>query len=174
MSALIISDKESRTNITEHFTTTLAMALEKMGKTVDVFELGKNDVFQCLGCLLCLTEHPAECVHKDIVNTIRKQVKKYSVTFYLTPILFGHYSSTIAAAINKGTGSHEWQVVIGFSEDVNDEERETFIDLIAKHRGESDIVHPGMDKRVDVFVCRSFEENSETINRIKSLAVQLW
>jgi hypothetical protein len=173
LSALIISDKDSKTDISEHFRSTLVTALEKIGKTVEVFDLGKNDVFQCLGCLLCLTKHPGECVHKDIVNEIRKQVKKYSVTFYLTPILFGHYSSAIAAAINKGTGSHEWQVIVGFSGDSNEEERETFIDLIAKHRGKSDIVHPGMDKRVDVFVSRSFEDNSEIVSKIESLAVEL-
>jgi hypothetical protein len=172
MSALLISDKDSRTDISEDLRVRLETTLEKMGKKVDVFELEKKDVFQCLGCLLCLTKHPGQCVNKDIVDKIRKQVAKYSVTFYLTPILFGHYSSTIAAAINKGTGSHEWQVIIGFSEDANEEEKDTFIDLFAKHRGKADIVHAGMDKQVDVFVSRSFEDNSEIVDKI--LAAKPW
>jgi multimeric flavodoxin WrbA len=114
LNALLILDKDSKTDLSEDLRIKLVNIIKEMGNKVDVFELGKNDVFQCLGCLLCLTKHPGECVHKDVVQKIRQQVKKYSVTFYLTPILFGHYSSTIAAAINKGTGSHEWQVIIGF------------------------------------------------------------
>ncbi|HLN46118.1 MAG TPA: NAD(P)H-dependent oxidoreductase [Candidatus Sulfotelmatobacter sp.] len=167
MNALLILDKDSKTDLSEDLRIKLVNIIKEMGNKVDVFELGKNDVFQCLGCLLCLTKHPGECVHKDVVQKIRQQVKKYSVTFYLTPILFGHYSSTIAAAINKGTGSHEWQVIIGFGEDVNDEEKNTFIDLIAKHRGKADIVHPDMDKQVDVFVSKSIEDNSAVIDAIK-------
>jgi hypothetical protein len=50
---------------------------------------------------------------------------------------------------------------------VNDEEKNTFIDLIAKHRGKADIVHPDMDKQVDVFVSKSIEDNSAIIDAIK-------
>jgi hypothetical protein len=140
------------------------------GHQVDVFEIGKNEVSQCIGCLFCLTKHPGECVNEDIVYDIRKNVKKYSATFFLTPILFGHYSSTIASAINKGTGSHNWQVIIGFCEDIDDEEKSTFIDLTAKHRGKADIVHPGMDRRVDVFMSQSIEDNTKIIDTITTLA----
>ena len=159
MNTLFILDKDITTNLSEDLKGKIIGALEENGHKVDVFELGKNDVTPCIGCLLCFTKHPGECVNDDIVNKIRKNVNKYSATFFLTSVLFGHYSSTIASPINKGTGSHNWQVIIGYGEDINDEERSTFIDLTAKHRGKMDIVHPGMDRRVDVFVSRSIEDN---------------
>jgi hypothetical protein len=85
---------------------------------------------------------------------------RFGLTVYLTPVLFGHFSSTIKDAIDRGTGSREWQMVIGYGTDVYDEERSTFIDLTAKHCGSNDIVHPGMVARADAFVPGSLEENA--------------
>jgi hypothetical protein len=170
MNILLIIDKDSKTKLSEDLKAKVVRTIEEKGHHIEVFELGRNDISQCIGCLFCLTKHPGECVNKDIVNEIRKNVKKYSATFYLTPVLFGHYSSTIASPINKGTGSHNWQVIIGFGEDIDDEERRTFIDLIAKHRGKADVVHPGMDKQVDVLVTRSIEDNTRICEAFKVCA----
>ena len=170
MNANLIIDRDSQNSLSGDLKDSIVTVFRENGHRVDVFEIGKSEVSQCIGCLLCLTKHPGECVNKDIVNDIRKNAKKYSATFFLTPILFGHYSSTIASAINKGTGSHNWQVIIGFSEDIDDEEKSTFIDLTAKHRGKADIVHPGMDRRVDVFVSQSIEDNTKIIDTITALA----
>ncbi len=170
MNTLLVLDKDSKTKLSEDLKAKLVRTLEEKGHRVEVFELGKNDVSPCLGCLLCLTKHPGECVNKDIVNEIRKNVKKYSATFYLTPVLFGHSSSTMANVMNRGTGSHHWQVIIGFGEDIDDEERSTFIDLTVKHHGKADIVHPGMDNQVDAFVSRSMEDNRMICEALRTSA----
>ena len=169
MNTLLITDKNVKTTLSEDLKAKVIRALEENGHLVEVFELGKNDVAQCIRCLLCFTKHPGECVNKDIVNDIRKSVDKhkYSATFFLTPVVFGHYSSTVASPINKGTGCHSLQVIIGYGEDINDEEKSTFIDLTAKHRGSMDIVHPGMDKQVDVYVSSSIEDNSGIYEALK-------
>jgi hypothetical protein len=173
LKALLISDKDALTKLSEDLKIKLVKVLEDSGYQVKEYELGKSEVFQCLGCLKCLTEHPDECVNKDIVNEIRKNVKEYSATFYLTPVLFGHYSSTVDAAINKGTGSHRWQVIIGHGTDIDEEEKSTFIDLTAKHRGKADVVHPGMDDRVDVFLTMSFEDSTRICETIRALVDRL-
>ncbi len=167
MNALLIADRDFRSGLSEDLKSRLARTLEDLGYQVESVDLGRNEVAQCLGCLLCLTRHPGECVSKDAVNEIRKKVKEYSATIYLTPVLFGHPSSTVAAAMNRGTGSHRWQVVIGFGEDIDDEERSTFIDLTAKHRGRADIVHPGMDERVEAFVSRSMDDNGDICQALR-------
>lgn len=169
MNILLIVDKNIKTEFSDDLKTRVIKALKENGHQVEVFELGKNDVTQCTGCFLCLTKHPGECVRKDIVNNIRKSVNehKYSATFFLTPVVFGHYSSTIASPINKGTGCHSLQVIIGYSEDIDDEEKSTFIDLTAKHRGSMDIVHPGMDKQVDVYVSSSINDNHRIYESLK-------
>lgn len=169
MNILLILDKNLKTRLSEDLRVRVISTLEENGHLVEVFELGKNDVTQCIGCLLCLTKHPGECVNNDIVNDIRKSVgeHKYSATFFLTPVIFGHYSSTMASPINKGTGCHSLQVIIGYGEDINDEEKSTFIDLTAKHRGSMDIVHPGMDKQVDVYVSSSAEDTGRICEALK-------
>jgi hypothetical protein len=169
MKTLLIMDKNVKTTFSEDLKAKVIKALEENGHLVEVFELGKSDVTQCIGCLLCLTKHPGECVNKDIVNDIRKRVEEhqYSATFFLTPVIFGHYSSTIASPINKGTGCHNLQVIIGYGEDINEEETSTFIDLTAKHRGSMDIVHPGMDRQVDVYVSSSAEDTGRICEAIK-------
>ena len=134
--------------------------MEEKGHQIEIIELGKNDAFPCLGCLLCLTKHPGQCVNHDIVSEIRRNIQSCGMTIFLTPVLFGHFSSCIKNAMDRGAGSHHWQIIIGFGSDIDDEEKSTFIDLTAKHRGSVDVVHPRMDKQVDVFVTRSIEENA--------------
>jgi len=168
LNILLLLDKDSKTKLSEDLKARVITALEENGHQIQIYELGKNDVTPCIGCLLCLTKHPGECVNKDIVNEIRKTVKKYSGTIFLTPVLFGHYSSTMASPINKGTGSHKWQVIIGYGEDIDAEEKSTFIDLTAKHRGKMDIVHPGMDIQVDVFVAESIKDNMDIYETLKT------
>jgi len=167
LNTLLILDKDSKTKLSKDLKVKVIRTLKENGHDVDVFELGRNDVTQCYGCFLCLTKHPGECFNKDIVNEIRKNIDNYNATFYLTPVLFGHYSSTIASPINKGAGSNNLQVVIGYGDDIDEEERSTFIDLTAKHCGKADIVHPGLVNQVDVFVSESFEDNVKICEELK-------
>ncbi len=160
MNASLIMDREAKTPLSEDLETNIRMILVQRGHKVDVFELRKDDARPCLGCFLCLTKHPGECVSDDIVGKIIKDRKKYDLSIYLTPILFGHFSSTIKNAKDRGTGSHNWQIIIGYGNGIDEEERNTFIDLTAKHRGNADIVHPGMDRQVDVFVTQCVEDNA--------------
>jgi hypothetical protein len=44
------------------------------------------------------------------------------------------------------------------------------IDLTTKHRAGADVVHPGMDRQVDVFVTRSTEDSAaicEAFTKVK-------
>ena len=162
MNILLLADRDYRTKLSDDLKEQVTRTLRNNGHKIDLFELGKKDVSQCTGCLLCLTKHPGECFNRDIINDLRKKVAehKYSSTFYLTPVIFGHYSSTMASVINKGTGCHDFQVIIGYGDDINEEEKSTFIDLTARHRGSMDIVHPGMDRQVDVYVSSSDKDTA--------------
>ncbi|HNR68565.1 MAG TPA: hypothetical protein PKN04_11375 [bacterium] len=54
------------------------------------------------------------------------------------------------------------QVMIGYGNDIDEEEKSTFIDLTRKHLGEADIVHPDFDKQVDVYLT-TCSQDSEAI-----------
>jgi NADPH-dependent FMN reductase len=160
MKAAIFSDRDAETGLSEDLQARIVRLLGENGDQLQVIELEKDRVAPCSGCFRCATKHPGECVTKDAVGEIRKDVKKLGLTVYVTPVVFGHFSSTVKNALDRGTGSREWQVVIGYGGDIDDEEKSTFIDLTAKHRGTADIVHPGMDAKVDVYVTQSAEENA--------------
>jgi multimeric flavodoxin WrbA len=162
MNALLILDKDSKTELSEDLKAKICRILKEKGHRIETVELGKNEVAPCLGldCFQCVTKHPGECVSKDAVYPIKKNIRKYDLALFLTPVLFGHFSSPVKNAIDRGAGSHNRQVIIGYGNNIDDEEKSTFIDLTAKHRGNADIVHPGMDRQVDVFVTRSVEENT--------------
>ena len=160
MKAVIISDSDSKTELSKNLTAGIVSVLTENGNQVRSVELEKDRVAPCLGCFLCATKHRGECVSRDIVGQIRRDVQQLGLTVFVTPVLFGHFSSTLKNAVDRGTGSREWQIVIGYADEIDDEEKNTFLDLTAKHRVSADIVHPGMDSRVDVHVTQSLEENA--------------
>lgn len=160
MNTVFILDKDSQTELSKNLRDQILGMLVEKGHKVEMIELGKNDQSPCVGCFLCVTKHLGECISKDIVNEIKSKIHTYDMTIFMTPIIFGHFSSTIKNAIDRGAGSHNLQVMIGYGSDIDNEEKNTFIDLIARHRGSADIVHPGMDKQVDVYVTMSFEDNT--------------
>jgi len=168
MNAIFLVDKDSKTELSEALKTRILEIVNEKGHNIEMVELGRGDSSPCLGCFSCLTKHPGECVNKDMLNEVKKNAQKYGMTIYMTPVIFGHFSSTIKNAIDKGTGSHNLQVIIGYGGDIDDEEESTFIDLAVKHRGSADIVHPGMDKQVDVYITRSIEDNTAICEAFKS------
>jgi hypothetical protein len=161
MNAFLVIDKDIKTVVSEDLKAKIYKLFDEKGYRIEMVELGKSEVSPCLGlsCMHCVTKHPEECISKDAVYPIKKNVWKYDLTVFLTPVLFGHFSSCIKNAMDRGAGSHSWQVIIGYGDHIDDEEKSTFIDLTAKHRGSKDIVHPGMDRQVDVFVTTSAEDN---------------
>jgi multimeric flavodoxin WrbA len=171
MNTLFILDKDSKTELSEDLRTKICWILKEKGHRIETVELGKNEVSPCLGldCFHCVTKHPMECVSKDAVYPIKKNIRKYDLAIFLTPILFGHFSSCIKNAMDRGAGSHNWQVIIGYGNNIDDEEKSTFIELTAKHRGSADVVHPGMDRRVDVFVTRSISDNTAICQALENI-----
>jgi NADPH-dependent FMN reductase len=167
MKTVIFSDSDSKTELSENLKAGIVRVLTQNGNQVQVIELEKDHVVPCLGCFLCATRHRGECVSRDTVGEIRRDIQQLGMTVFVTPVIFGHFSSTIKNAVDRGTGSREWQVVIGYGSDIDHEEKSTFIDLTAKHRGSADIVHPGMDSKVDVYFTQSLEENAAICESLK-------
>ena len=161
MDALVIVDRDGVTPVSGDLVLRLRDILEVAGCRVEVVDLTPSDAAPCRGCLLCLTKHPGECVTRDAVGSIMRRMHTDhagAITIFVTPVRFGHPSSTIKNAIDRGCGSRDLQVFIGF-DSASEEEESTFSDLFMKHRGSADIVHPGMDQEVQVYVAKSSDDN---------------
>jgi len=159
MHTILILDKDARTELSENLKERIIRMLNEKAHRIEVVELGRNDVMPCLGCFFCFTKHLGICVTRDSIAGIRDNSNRYDMTIFLTPVIFGHFGSTVKCAIDRGCGGHNLQVMVGYGDDIIDEEKNTFIDLTRKHRGEVDVVHPGLDKQVDVFLTTSSEDS---------------
>jgi len=168
MNAILILDKDAETRLSQDLQERILKILKQKAHRVEVVELGRNDAVPCLGCLLCLTKHVGICVTRDRIAEIRNKNDRYDMTIFLTPVRFGHFGSTVKCTIDRGCGSNSLQVMVGYGEDIDDEEKSTFIDLTRKHRGRADIVHPGFDKQVDVYLTTSREDNDAICEAFKN------
>jgi len=172
MQVLVVIERDSATTLSRHLTAGIATVLRERGHAFRLLELGREDAAPCLGCLCCFTKHPGECVSKDVVNELVRTEhvrREPAATVFVTSVLFGHPRSTIKNAMDRGAASRYLQVIIGYGEDIDDEEKSTFIDLYMKHRGRMDIVHPGVDREVVAFVTRSEADNAVVCEALRSL-----
>ena len=160
--AVIICDREGATALSDDLKHRVVGLLGTTGYRTETVELTRGDAAPCRGCLSCFTKHPGRCVSSDVVGDLMHRMhleRDETITIHLTPVLFGHPSSVIKNALDRGTGSHRLQVIIGYGEDIDAEEESTFIDITAAHCGAADIVHPGMVREAMAFVTRSPDEN---------------
>jgi hypothetical protein len=59
------------------------------------------------------------------------------------------------------------KLIIGYGDDVDDEEKSTFLDIIARHRGSADVVHPDKKETIKVFVTRSIDDTKAACEEIR-------
>ena len=169
-----ILDGDSRTELSEDIRERIAAIARAKQRGVGAIELRRDEVPPCTGCFHCFTRHPGECSNRSVANIIQ-QVPDCPVVIFLTPALFGTFSSAIKNVIDRGgliirNQSSCRQIIVGYGEDATDEERSTFIDMTAKHRGKADIVHPNLKENVEVYFTRSREDNGSICESLGNIA----
>jgi multimeric flavodoxin WrbA len=173
MNALVFLDKDSNSNLQDDLKMKIEKLLKAIGYLFEFVPVGKNDVILCSGCFKCFTENNDVCVSKDLMSDVNKRIKDFEIIFYVGRIVFGQYSLPIKNVIDKGQIIHISRlgriplfIAIGYGDDVNEEEKNTFLDIFRKHRGVADIVHPLLKSRAEVFVTSSADENIEIVNAV--------
>ncbi|HEX9018292.1 MAG TPA: flavodoxin family protein [Anaerolineaceae bacterium] len=167
MNAVLLLDNDAQTGLSEDLKERLLALLEEKYHQVEIVALDRKNVMPCLGCFHCLTKHVGVCVAKDRIADIRDHASRYDLTVFLTPVVFGHFSATIKSAIDRGCGAGNHEITIGYGDDLDEDEQSTFLDLTRKHRGKADIVHPGFDSRVEVYLTTSRNDNASICEAVK-------
>jgi multimeric flavodoxin WrbA len=175
LNILFILDGDARTDLSEDVRTRITEIARAQQRRVEGIELRRSDSPPCTGCFRCLTHHPGVCIFNESFASIIQQVPEYSVIIFLTPVLFGTFSSMMKNVIDRGgliIKNHKScrQIIIGYGEDATDEERSTFIDITVKHRGKAEIVHPNLVESVDVYFTRSREDNRSICKGLGNIA----
>lgn len=179
MKALFIEDKDFKTKLFNKLHKDLSNMFYEKGYEIETIEIGKGNLASCLGCFGCWIKKPGQCVIDDMMNDINMRHMNSDVVIYMTPIVFGQFSSNIKNAIDRyipnqlpffekvnGFVKHPPRyegypelMIIGYSDDLTKEERETFVDITEKHRREIK----------NIFVCEKEEDNDEIIKSISKV-----
>jgi multimeric flavodoxin WrbA len=176
MNILAFFDKDSTSLLSDDLKTSLIDLISHYANHFSIVEVGRDDVYPCAGCLICFTKNNGVCVKKDLMSEINGRINNYDTIFYIGPIVFGQFSSPIKNVTDKGQIIHISRLgkiplffAVGYGTDVTADEKETFIDILKKHRGKANIVHPLLKERLEVFATTNLEENAAVINSINDL-----
>jgi len=75
--------------------------LRDKGWEVDVLRLAEIEIAPCLGCFGCWVKTPGVCVIDDAGRDVARRIVQSDLVVYLTPILFGGYSSDLKKALDR-------------------------------------------------------------------------
>jgi len=161
MRATIISDKEFRTILYQNLENSTLNFLKGRGFDTEIIEIGREALNFCMGCFDCWVKKPGECIVNDLVSHINRRFIGSDAVIYLSPVVFGQFSANMKNAIDRwlpnmlpffqqrpdGSTMHPSRysyvpklVIIGYGEDISDEDRQLFIDITEKHRRNVDVL----------------------------------
>jgi multimeric flavodoxin WrbA len=174
MSVLLILDGDSKTGLSEELRASIAKLARERGLAFEEAELARDDVPPCIGCLHCVTKHAGKCIHHQALTGLIQKTLRRRFIIFLTPALFGTFSSTIKNVVDRGglvLRDHREcvQIMIGYGEEATDEEAATFIDIPGWHLGKADIVHPTLKDHFEAFVTRSTADNDRICGALEGI-----
>jgi multimeric flavodoxin WrbA len=176
MKILCLRDASLKSDLSIDLIEKIYTCTREYGHSLEILDLYDGDLAYCTGCLRCWSSESTECVTKDRMPEIEDRLSGCGLLILLTPVLFGTFSSTIKIAVDKGLGgklhadTHYPRLFIGCGEDISDDEKSCFIDIMERHMGKADIVHPELsDMPVDVMVTRSLQDNEELCAEITQM-----
>ncbi|GFZ33211.1 flavodoxin [Clostridium zeae] len=177
MKVLIICDKDIKTDYSEALEKQLFELFLHKGFEIRIIQVGKQELKSCIGCFGCWIKTPGKCVIKDLIGEINRNYISSDTVIYLTPVIFGQYSSNIKNVIDRsqpyvlpffkkinGTTKHPLryeknpkEIIIAYNDEIIEEEKNTFLDLINKHERQ----------HRDIYFSLSKESNKEIVEKIK-------
>ncbi|MBA7511519.1 hypothetical protein ES705_03515 [subsurface metagenome] len=75
--------------------------LKKLNWDATSIVLEDINIAYCTGCFGCWVQTPGECVIKDYEETIVRKMVQSDLIIYITPIVFGGYSSILKKALDR-------------------------------------------------------------------------
>lgn len=75
--------------------------LDEKGYEVESVLLNEKKIGECLGCFKCWVKTPGICIIDDYGRNIAQKVINSDLLIYLTPVIFGGYSSELKKAIDR-------------------------------------------------------------------------
>jgi hypothetical protein len=172
MKAFIISDGDFQTEAFRRVESHVKRRLRGQNADIEEKRIGRGELAYCMGCFGCWIKKPGECVIGDAMSAINRSAMTSDVVFYLSPIVFGQFSANIKNAVDRwlpnilpffeirpdGSTMHPPRyatypktVMIGYGDDLTEEDTRLFSDITKKHRRNVDVVvYNGDDGQFDM------------------------
>jgi multimeric flavodoxin WrbA len=171
----IIIDGVSKSPLSNWLADSMRDLIIKAGHSIEIIELKSDDLKPCSGCFCCLKGGEGDCIAKDGLKELRLRTRGSRMAIFLSPARFGQCSSIIKNAMDKGlarslgsSDNVQGEFYVGYGEDVDEEERSTFIDCLLKHQGRADLVHVEyMALRIEAHVARTMAEAQGIVDRLR-------
>ena len=104
MKALILDGTKSTNNESTMIFDLMLEELKKLNWEVVSIVLEDKEIAYCTGCFGCWVQTPGECVIKDFEENVVRDMVHSDLIIYLTPIMFGGYSSILKKALDRQIG----------------------------------------------------------------------
>ncbi|RNC63187.1 MAG: hypothetical protein AWM53_01573 [Candidatus Dichloromethanomonas elyunquensis] len=161
MQALIISDKEYQTEAFHQLNQLVNSFLIRKGFSLTETQIDRRDPAFCMGCFGCWVKKPGECVIDDKMGQINQIFMNSELTLYLSPVVFGQFSANIKNTLDRWIpnilpffetrpdgstmhparySSYPKQIIIGYGEELSDDETSLFLDITMKHRRKVEVL----------------------------------
>ena len=161
MKALIISDKDYRTEAFESIDRLLHTFFAEKGFETEEAQIGRGDLAFCMGCFGCWVKKPGECVIGDSMAKLNRDEMNSDVVIFLSPVVFGQFSANIKNAVDRwlpnmlpffqtradGSTMHPprysdypRQIMIGYGDSLSERDAQLFSDITKKHRSNVEVL----------------------------------
>jgi multimeric flavodoxin WrbA len=101
MKALILIGSKTDDNESAKIHELMLEELKNLNWDATSIGLEDKNIAYCIGCFGCWVQTPGECVIKDYEETIVKKMVQSDLIIYITPIVFGGYSSILKKALDR-------------------------------------------------------------------------
>ncbi len=101
MKALILIGSKSDDSESAKIHEIMLEELKKLNWDETSIVLEDKNIAYCTGCFGCWVQTPGECVIKDYEETIVRKMVHADLIIYITPIVFGGYSSILKKALDR-------------------------------------------------------------------------
>lgn len=98
---MLLDGSENNDNTIDAVRQAIVEQLSRAGWDVEVIGLRNKRIAGCTGCFGCWVKTPGICVIDDDGREIAKKVAQADLVVYLTPVMFGGYSSELKKALDR-------------------------------------------------------------------------
>lgn len=101
MKALVLNGSKKGDMTLDAVSNSIFYVLQSIGYEVDVILLHDLKIADCTGCFHCWVKTPGVCVIDDVGRDIAMKLIQNDLVVYLTPVIFGGYSSELKKALDR-------------------------------------------------------------------------